>query len=85
MIPLNRKVLNEQWDKFENAATYSYARSGTSSEKKKDLHHQTKSSESATTVQTHEDMQKQLNEITASLKRLTDALTRSDLNREPVL
>ncbi|CAF1427263.1 unnamed protein product [Adineta steineri] len=85
MIPLNRDVLNEQWDKFENAATYSYARSVTSSEKKKDLHYQTKSSEPTTTVQTHEDMQKQLNEITNSLKRLTDALTRSDVNRENLL
>ncbi|CAF0983658.1 unnamed protein product [Adineta ricciae] len=84
MIPLNRKIFHERWDKFENAATYSYARSVINFENTSNSNQQRKSAESTTTVQTHEDMQRQINEITIALKRLTESLVRSDANAQSI-
>ncbi|UJR11208.1 hypothetical protein I4U23_015389 [Adineta vaga] len=83
IIPLNRQVLHKRWSKFENAATYGYARSVVNFEKEKNLNQQRKLLESSINGNTYEDMQRQLNEITITLKRLTEALARSNVNSQP--
>ena len=38
MIPQDREELNEQWDGFENVATYRFARSTATIERKTDVY-----------------------------------------------